>query len=183
MRIIGGEARGRRLFAPQGMETRPTADKVRESLFNILRFEVMDARVLDLFSGSGAMALEAISRGAQSAVLVDSSRKAADAIRRNIELTRFEDRTRLMVCDWRQAIHQLSGEPFDLVFLDPPYRMLEAYDQAAHALLEKNLLAPDAILVMEHASECALTLTPPFAVYDERTYGAAGVSLVRRDEQ
>ena len=182
MRIIGGEARGRRLFAPQGMETRPTADKVRESLFNILRFEVADARVLDLFSGSGAMALEAVSRGARSAVLVDVSRKAADAIRRNIELTRFEEQTRLMTCDWRRAIDQLPGEPFDLVFLDPPYRMLEVYDQAAHALLEKKLLPPGAILVMEHASECTLPLTPPFAVCDERTYGAAGVSLVRRDE-
>ena len=181
MRIIGGEARGRRLFAPEGLETRPTADKVRESLFNILRLDTPGARVLDLFAGSGALALEALSRGAQSAVLVDCSRRAADVARRNIALCRAEQRTRLLVCDWQRALDSLS-EPFDLVFLDPPYRMLPVYDQAARALLEKGLLAEQAVLVMEHASESALPLSKAFEVYDERRYGAATIALVRRSQ-
>ena len=181
MRIIGGEARGRRLFAPEGLETRPTADKVRESLFNILRFETPGARVLDLFAGSGALALEAISRGAQSAVLVDCSRKAADAIRRNIEACRAGERTRLLTGDWRRAVEQLT-EPFDLVFLDPPYRMTEVYALAADLLHERGLLDREAVLVMEHASGTALTLPDAFEIYDERVYGAAAVALVRRRE-
>lgn len=179
MRIISGESRGRRLFAPEGLETRPTADKVRESLFNILRAEVPGARVLDLFAGSGALALEAISRGAEAAVLVDSSRKAVQAIRRNVELCRAQERVQVIGCDWRSALDQLT-EPFDLVFLDPPYRMLEVYGQAAGRLLEKGLLAEGALLVMEHASEMPLPVQEPFEVCDERVYGAATVAFVRR---
>lgn len=179
MRIIGGEARGRRLFAPEGLETRPTADKVRESLFNILRAETPGARVLDLFAGSGALALEALSRGAESAVLVDCSRKAVQAIRRNVELCRAEERARVIAGDWKNAVDQLSG-PFDLVFLDPPYRLTGVYAQAAGMLLERGLLAEEALLVMEHASDLPLTVGEPFEVCDERVYGAAAIAFVRR---
>lgn len=180
MRIIGGEARGRRLFAPEGLETRPTADKVRESLFNILRIETPGARVLDLFAGSGALALEAISRGAEFAVLADCSRKAMDSIRRNVEACRAQEKTRLLLCDWRRAVEQLT-EPFDLVFLDPPYRMTEVYGQAAALLFERGLLSGDAVLVMEHASDAPLFLPEEFEVCDERVYGAAAVAFVRRE--
>ena len=179
MRIIGGEARGRRLFAPEGLETRPTADKVRESLFNILRLEIPGARVLDLFAGSGALALEAISRGAEFAALSDCSRKAMDAIRRNVEACRAQEKTRLLLCDWRRAIEQLTG-PFDLVFLDPPYRMTGVYGPAAALLYERGLLSGDAVLVMEHASDTPLSLPEDFEVCDERVDGAAAVAFVRR---
>ena len=104
MRIIAGDAGGRQLAAPKGMDTRPTQDKVKESLFSILRNDLEGARVLDLFAGSGALGLEAISRGAESAVFCDVSKKAVAAVKRNIELMRCADRTRVVQGDWRSAV-------------------------------------------------------------------------------
>lgn len=180
MRIIAGEMRGRTLYAPAGMDTRPTQDKVRESIFNILRFDVPDARVLDLFAGSGALALEAVSRGAQSAVAVDFSRAAIDCIRRNVQAARAEDRVRILPMDYRRAIDQLAsrGERFDLVFLDPPYRMVNTGEMAAQ-LYEKGLLDPECLVVIEHARDVVPTLPPPFEAADERTYGQTKVLFAR----
>ncbi len=179
MRIIAGEARGRRLFAPEGDETRPTADRVREALFNIIRAEVEDAVVLDLFAGSGALALEAISRGARRAVLCDKSPGAVQAIRRNIALMRAEDKTTVVAGDWRKAV-RAGGERFTLVFLDPPYRMTEVYAQAARALFEAGRLAEGALLVMEHDARSAIEdLALPFEPEDERTYRDTAIALVR----
>ena len=101
MRIISGEARGRSLIAPPGEKTRPTLDHVRESLFNIIRWDVMDARVLDLFAGTGALSLEAVSRGAKEAVLIDMDRDACAAIAKNMTSTKLGDRCRLIARDYR----------------------------------------------------------------------------------
>ena len=171
MHIIAGERRGATLFAPKGMDTRPTQAKVKESLFNIIQAYVPDACVLDLFSGSGNLALEALSRGAESAVLVDQDREAAQCIRRNLEKLRFEDCAQLLKCDWRQAVTQLKGrhQPFDLVFLDPPYRMTELNECCA-ALAEAGLLAPDAMLVLEHRTDAATLPDERFELFKERTY-------------
>ena len=109
MRIISGTARGRTIVAPAGDRTRPTQDKVRESLFNIIRWDVMDARVLDLFAGTGALSLESLSRGAKSAVMIDTDRAACEAIKKNIAACRMEDKARLIVRDYRQAIDQLAS--------------------------------------------------------------------------
>ena len=163
MHIIAGQRRGAQLFAPKGMDTRPTQAKVKESLFNIIQFYVPQAHVLDLFAGSGNLALEAISRGAASAVLVDVDREAAACIRRNVEKLRFEKETLLLKCDWRQAVLQLKAgrcEPFDLVFLDPPYRMTEL-GEMCNALADADLLADECMLVLEHR-------TGPFQMPDER---------------
>ena len=123
MRIISGDARGRKLFAPAGEETRPTADRIRESLFNIIGTRVFDAQVLDLFGGTGAMALEALSRGAAHAVIVDVAREAIQAIERNAQGVLKDDlprRARIIRSDYRTAIGTLGGMAFDVVFLDPP---------------------------------------------------------------
>ncbi|MBQ8952630.1 MAG: 16S rRNA (guanine(966)-N(2))-methyltransferase RsmD [Clostridia bacterium] len=179
MRIIAGEARGRRLFAPEGDETRPTADRVREALFNIIRAEVEDAAVLDLFAGSGALALEAISRGATSAVLCDKSPRAVQVIRRNAALMRAEDRVTVVSGDWQRAVSAGEGR-FTLVFLDPPYRMTAVYAQAAQALLAAGRLAEGALIVMEHDADQPIQgLTPPFEVADRRRYRDTALTLVR----
>jgi 16S rRNA (guanine966-N2)-methyltransferase len=179
MRIIAGDARGRKLFAPDGAETRPTADRVREALFNILGARVRDAVVLDLFAGSGALALEAISRGAAFAALCDVSREAARAIERNIELLGAQNRTALIQADWRTALSRLSGHRFSLVFLDPPYRMADAYARAAEAMAAQGLLAEGAVIVMEHAPQAPPPLPDGFEVFDARRYGDTAVTLVR----
>lgn len=171
MHIIAGERRGAQLFAPRGMDTRPTQAKVKESLFNIIQVYVPQARVLDLFAGSGSLSLEAISRGAASAVLVDMDREANACIRRNVEKLRYQDCTTILRCDWKQAVVQLRGtEPFDLVFLDPPYRMTELCEFCA-ALETDGLLAPGAMLVLEHRTGVKPELTGRFELYKERAYG------------
>ena len=172
MHIIAGERRGAQLFAPEGMDTRPTQAKVKESLFNIIQAYVPEAHVLDLFSGSGNLALEAISRGAENAVMVDMDREAAACIRRNVDKLRYGDCTRLYKCDWRQAVSQMkaAGEkPFDLVFLDPPYRMLELGEMCA-ALADAHLLAQDCMMVLEHRTGEFDRPDGRFDEWKERTY-------------
>ena len=173
MRIIAGERKGAQLTTPRGMDTRPTQAKVRESLFSMIQAYVPEARVLDLFAGSGALALEALSRGAGSAVLVDRDREAAACIRRNIEKLRFEAVATLCCCDWRQALAQiqaLNAELFDLVFLDPPYRLLEL-EQCCQALAERQLLKEGAMLVLEHRADVTVCLDERFSLVKQRAYG------------
>ena len=172
MHIIAGERRGAQLFAPKGMDTRPTQAKVKESLFNIIQAYVPDARVLDLFAGSGNLALEAISRGAQSAVMVDMDREAASCIRRNVDKLRYAECTQLFKCDWRQAVSQMRAAnmpPFDLVFLDPPYRILELNEMCA-ALADGGLLAEESMLVLEHRTGEFGRPDERFEEWKERTY-------------
>ena len=180
MRIIAGEARGRRLFAPGGVDTRPTADRVRESLFNVIAPRVPGARVLDLFAGSGALAFEALSRGASFAVINDPARGAAAAIARNARLLGYEDRIAHMRRDWKSALAALNDR-FDLVFFDPPYRMAQVYGEAAQLMRERGLLAPGALIVMEHAARDVLRLPDGFCVVDERRYGDVAVALVAEE--
>ena len=123
MRIIGGTARGRTIKAPKGSAIRPTADRVREALFNILPRDLSGRQVLDLFAGSGSLSLEALSRGAESALLVDESAAAADLIRWNLETLGFTDRARIWAAPVGKALRRLAeeGAAYDAIFLDPPY--------------------------------------------------------------
>jgi len=170
MHIIAGERRGAQLFAPKGMDTRPTQAKVKESLFNIIQAYVPDANVLDLFAGSGSLSLEALSRGAAFAAMTDMDREANACIRRNIEKLRYQDRTLLMKADWRQAAAQLAGRTFDLVFLDPPYRMTQMAEFCT-VLADEGLLAQDAMLVLEHRTGIPVELDARFELFKMRTYG------------
>ena len=180
MRIIGGTAGGRTLVAPSGMRTRPTQDYVRESLFNILRGEVVDAEVLDLFAGSGALALESVSRGAQCAVLVDRAPAAMQAARRNVATLGFDAQCACMGCDWQTALSrcQAQGLRFSLVFLDPPYD-LHCLNAVADALHARCLLQPDALLVLEHRHGDTPQLPAPYAQEDARRYGDTGITFFR----
>jgi len=180
MRIIGGTARGRSLTAPAGMKTRPTQDYVRESLFNIIRWDVQDARVLDLFAGTGALSLEALSRGASEAVLIDMDRAACEAIRKNMESTRLGEKCRLLSRDYRQAMEQLAkeGRKFDVVFIDPPYKMENTGEMCA-ALYDKGLLAECFLLLVEHRRGMAPLLDERFEAFDLRKYGDTEITFVR----
>ena len=180
MRIISGTARGRTIVAPAGDRTRPTQDKVRESLFNIIRWDVMDARVLDLFAGTGALSLESLSRGAMSAVMIDTDRAACEAIKKNIAACRMEDKARLIVRDYRQAIEQLASEgaQFDVAFLDPPYRMENTGEMCA-ALYDKGLLAKAFLLVVEHKRGLAPLVDERFEAFDQRDYGDTQITFIR----
>ena len=168
MRIIAGSARGTPLLAPKGMDTRPTQDKVKESLFNMLQGQLEDGAALDLFAGSGALGLEAVSRGASRAVLVDQSREASQCIRRNIEKLRFQDRAELLTCDWKQAVSKLARESrkFDLGSL------CDELDGA-------GLLNPEAVVVWERRTGTKNELSPAFALMKQRAYGDTEMLLYR----
>lgn len=185
MRIIGGSARGRTLLAPKGLDTRPTQDAVRESLCNILRREIPDAVVLDLFAGTGALALECLSRGAARAVLVDCSRPVIEVIRRNVVCAGFAQQAQCLCCDWRVALTRMAGEEgsapaFDLVFLDPPYNRVDL-TQVCGLLVASGLLAEGALIVAEHRTGAPPTALPPLVEEDTRRYGGTAVTMFRFD--
>ena len=178
MRIIGGEARGRTIDAPAGRTTRPTLDRIRENMFNMLQSDVPGSRVLDLFAGSGALSLEAVSRGAEFAVLADHDRKAVETEKRNIERLRYADRTRILHCDWRQAAELLRKEnaQFDLVFLDPPYAM-EDLREVFRALIP--LIDGESLIVLEHEAGRQYTVADGFDEVKSRAWGFCAMSIYR----
>ena len=182
MRIISGEARGRTLYAPAGLETRPTSDKLRGSIFNILGARVIDANVLDLFGGTGALALEALSRGAAYAVIADVSAKAVQVIRRNAQHVLGDEgagKAGIMRADYRQAIDRLEACSFDIIFLDPPYRMGEAYADALTRLMARGRLRSGGLAVLERARAVDIQLPGQFERADTRIYGDTAVDFVR----
>lgn len=172
MRIIAGEARGRSIVAPKGINTRPTQDHVRESLFNILMHDTPDAVVLDLFAGSGALALEAVSRGAAEATLVDHNPQAIACINRNVETLRMDAHVTVMRSDWQTALERLKqeGKKFSLVFLDPPYLMRDT-GQICTRMADAGLLKEDALVVIEHRSDAKPEPDQRFIERDRRRYG------------
>jgi pantetheine-phosphate adenylyltransferase len=189
MRVISGQWRGRRLLGPpRGAETRPTSDKVREAVFNVLNQHIANARVLDLFAGTGALGMEALSRGARHVTFVESDRGLCETIQTNLE--NFEvsqEYFTLLKRDVRRSVKHVTG-PFDLVFIDPPYgHLLER--EALASLCESGLLSPKAVVVVEHASREVVTLPATvMAIFEEpdtRHYGDTSVTLftVRASEE
>ncbi len=183
VRIIAGAFRGRPVQAPRGRATRPTSDRVREALFSILG-DVTDLEVLDLFAGSGALGLEALSRGARSVVFVDEARAALGALRANVTGFGVEARARIVPGDARGALRRLAREErrFELVFLDPPYADRGAAD-LLEALATTGVLAPGAWIVLEHAARDAAPGAPALPEGLEarfmRAYGDTALTFYR----
>ena len=151
MRIITGKAKGIRLDTLEGEKTRPTAERVKEAVFSMLQFDIEGRRVLDLFAGSGQMALEAISRGAREAVLVDKAREAVSIINKNVAKTKATEQSKVFCMDYSDYIRRFGGEKFDIVFLDPPYAA-GLYASALAALLEADMLKSTTLIVCESDS-------------------------------
>ena len=148
-----GKAKGKRIETLDGEATRPTSERIKEAVFSSIQFDVPDRRVLDLFAGSGQLGLEALSRGAVSASFVDSAREAIDVVKLNAKATGFFDASRYIVSDWRNYIRKAAGkDKYDLVFIDPPYAM-ECCKDALVRLVEADLLAKGALVVLESGEE------------------------------
>lgn len=154
MRIITGSAKGKRLLTLEGETTRPTSDRIKEAMFSSIQFDIEGRRVLDLFAGCGQLGLEALSRGAASAMFVDASSDAIALVKKNIAATGFREKCRTLVSDYRNYLRKAGGKvaPFDLVFLDPPYAM-QACTDALCRLVREDLLALGALVVMECGEE------------------------------
>lgn len=171
MRVIGGSKRGTNIKALDGADTRPTLDRVRENIFNIIQGQVQDAAVLDLFAGSGALGCEAISRGAASVLFNDSSREAIAVVKENTEKLGFEKQAKLWQLDWKTALKKLlhDGTKFDIVLLDAPYHndYMKECVQECH-----NLLKEDGIIVVEHDENTVFDGAVP------RKYGKVRVSIL-----
>ena len=178
MRIIAGEARGRVFEAPSGLHTRPTLDRVRENMFNMIQADIPDSRVLDLFAGSGALSLEALSRGAAHAVLVDSDRSANSVQKRNIEKLGYAEKTSVVFCDWRKAIDLLhrNHEQFDIVFLDPPYSMTDLRE-VFEALL--RVIHEETLVLLEHETGREPLISSEYEEIKNRSWGFCSLSICR----
>ena len=148
MRIVAGKAKGTKLYTLEGENTRPTLDRVKESLFNIIQNEIQDSIFLDLFSGSGAIGLEAVSRGAKKAILCDKSKEACMIIKKNIEKTHAVENVELYQADFKEVLTNRIHEKLDIIFLDPPYKTDFAIE-AVKIVWKKNLLKVNAMIIIE----------------------------------
>jgi 16S rRNA (guanine966-N2)-methyltransferase len=175
MRIISGKARGTKLYTLEGENTRPTLDRVKESIFNIIQQDIPQSVFLDLFSGSGAMGLEAISRGARKAIMCDKSKEAIKVIQKNVEKTRFHEKSVVLNMDFKVALENEIHEKLDIVYLDPPYKTDYIY-KAIKIMLEKNLIDKSTKVIVEtDEEERVIQELKDFdiKVVDKRKYGRA----------
>lgn len=180
MRIISGTAKGTNLYTLKGDLTRPTLDRVKESVFNIIQNEIRDSLFLDLFSGSGAIGLEAASRGAKEVVMCDSSKDAIEVIRKNINKTHLQDKIKLYNLDYEILINRLEGQ-FDFIYLDPPYKS-NFILKSLKKLLDKQLLNCKSIIIAETEELSILKEEIEilgFNILDVRKYGRAYIIFMK----
>ena len=180
MRVITGTARGRKLGLLQGMDTRPTTDQVKESIFNIIQFDIEGRRVLDLFAGTGQLGIEALSRGAAGCTFVDQRRDAAALVRSTQKLCRLSDRARVVQ---GEALSFLASdrERYHLVFLDPPYQT-ELLENALKKIAEIDILMENGIIICESPADKVLPELPqPYRKGREYRYGKIKVTVYRKE--
>ena len=193
MRVIAGSARGRRLSVPKGLLVRPTSDKVREAIFNILGHDFHYKHVLDLFAGTGAMGIEALSRGAENAVFVDRGDSAVKIIKKNLDICGFAENAMVIKMDAISLLTNKSSvkslqprkacfSPFDLIFIDPPYEA--GFTDAVMELIDKNeILTPNGVIVAETSKRIVLKpVLSNMGEFDKRQYGDTIVTFYRNKE-
>ena len=147
MRVISGKNKGTKLYTLEGLNTRPTLDRVKESLFNIINFDIQECIFLDLFAGSGSIGIEAASRGAKKVIMCDNSKDAVDIIKKNIKKTKLNDEILLYNLDYEKCIDRIEDK-LDIIYLDPPYKTDFLYN-ATKKIMEKGLLKKDTIIILE----------------------------------
>jgi 16S rRNA (guanine966-N2)-methyltransferase len=179
VRVIAGTARGMRIEAPKGVDVRPTLDRVRESLFNILAPRLASASFLDLYAGSGANGIEALSRGAARCTFVDTDRRAIQTVEKNLAHTRLARGGRCMRFELPKGLaHLASCGPFDIIFADPPYKFSD-HARLLARVAEAGLLAPEGIIVLEHSSRLDLDAidVDAYALQRQAKYGGTTLTF------
>ncbi len=179
MRVITGSARGAKLKTLEGLSTRPTSDRVKEAIFNIIQFDIQGRRVLDLFGGSGQLAIEALSRGADYAVIVDQSAEAVKVIKDNLKKTKFDQQASVFQMDYLRYL-STAREKFDLIFLDPPYAE-KSLENALQKISEIDILSEGGIIICERPKDKVM---PPevggLLCSRDYNYGKTAVNLYTR---
>ena len=179
MRIITGSARGTKLETLEGESTRPTTDRIKESVFNIIQFEIEGRSFLDLFAGSGQMGLEALSRGAEKALFADDNPEAVAMIKRNAQKTRLYEKCRVLTSDYKTVIRSLAGrEKFDIVYLDPPYKSDYLYDALAK-LVRAELISDMGVVICETNNDKPVEIDGLDTVKHVK-YGKTYISVLRK---
>ncbi len=185
MRIISGTNKGMKLYAPDGMSVRPTSDKIKEAIFNIVGYIDEETIVLDLFSGSGGVGIEFLARGARQCYFVDASHKSLSYVKKNLELCKFKEKAKIIASDYEKAIINLSKEgiKFNYIFADPPYD-LNCGLNIAEKVFENNLLERDGMLIIEtDKSEKVIdNIDTDVIKYKEKIYGRTRISLITYGE-
>ena len=180
MRVITGKARGVVLKTPEGMQTRPTTDRVKEALFSIIQFDIPGCRVLDLFGGTGQLGIEALSRGAKSAVFVDASDAACKLIKENLKRTKLENDAKVVRSDYMEYLRRCR-ETFDVIFLDPPYAEV-FLENSLNCIIEIDILQTNGIIVTERPLEKELSWDiPGYTRSKDYKYGNTLITLYRKD--
>ncbi|MBE0447909.1 MAG: 16S rRNA (guanine(966)-N(2))-methyltransferase RsmD [Actinobacteria bacterium] len=182
MRVIAGIAKGKKLYTPKGVDIRPTPNRVKEAIFNIIGQKVNDANVLDLFAGTGSLGIEALSWGAKSAYFVDVGREAIRLIEKNLEETGFTDKAVVIKAEADRALRRLSKDThkFDLIFLDPPYRISVSYLDAIMFMLASDMLNADGLLILEHSAKAKPRVIEGTEIDSTRVYGDTAVTFYRK---
>lgn len=180
MRVISGKARGTKLYTLDGKTTRPTLDRVKESIFNIIQNDIRDAQVLDLFSGSGAISIEAASRGAKKVIACDKSRKAVSIIKKNIEKTNMATIIEVYNLDYLDCLNRLNETKFDLIYLDPPYKTEYAI-KAIRRIIDLELKKDTGVIILETDDENVIKEIEKenIQVVDKRKYGRAIITFLK----
>lgn len=184
MRVISGSARGLKLKSPKGMDVRPTTDRVKESLFNIISNHILDSFILDLFSGTGSLGIEALSRGAQRCTFVDSSRDSIEIIKDNLKNTKFIDKSEVIFSDTISAINKLGvkRDKFDIIFMDPPY-LKNLIVPVLKEIIKRELLEEDGIIIIEHDTKDIIPdNVDNLNKYREKKYGNTTLSFFAWEE-
>ncbi len=181
MRVISGKARGKKLHTIEGLDTRPTTDRIKESIFNLIQFDIPDAKVLDLFAGSGALGIEAASRGAEQVKLVENSRKCHAVIEANIDDTNLGEVVSLFKSNVMSILLRLN-EKFDVIIMDPPYGK-GLVQQVIGVIDAENLLSEDGIIVIEHSIKDVLEeKIGSFVINKHKKYGKTLISVYSYDK-
>ncbi len=179
MRVITGTAKGVRLKTPEGLETRPTTERVKEAVFSIIQFEIEGSRVLDLFAGTGQMGIEALSRGAREAVFVDSRKDACLLVRENLRRSKLSASAQVVQADYLGYLER-SGGPFDLVFLDPPYAEV-FLENSLKKISEIDILSDRGIIICERPAEKQLAFEiPGLQRGKDYRYGKTWITVFRK---
>ena len=181
MRIISGKARGTKLYTLDGTATRPTLDRVKESLFNIIQNDIEDSTVLDLFSGSGAIGLEFLSRGAKRAVLCDSSKDAIKIIKQNVPKTHFEEKVEVYNMEFTKLVERLQNQKFDIIYIDPPY-VTKYILKSIEKIIAQGNLKKEGIMILETDDEQRILReieSEEVRIVDKRKYGRATIIFLK----